>query len=38
MSKEKIQIDSGIVELLTGVACLLGAVLEIAWIIHSTPH
>ena len=37
MSKEKLQIDSGVVELLLGAACLIGAIFEIAWIIYSTP-
>lgn len=31
MSEEKIAIDSGAIELLLGIACLLGAILEMIW-------
>jgi hypothetical protein len=38
MSKEKLQIDSGIVGLLLGMACLIGAVFEIVWIISTARN
>jgi hypothetical protein len=35
MSKPKLDIESGIVALTMGIACLIGAIFEVVWLIRK---